>query len=152
MLCSLRTISVYVCLPGPPPALVRTQVATFLGPSLDALPPGRATPDTLRKHRYTDCLMPPEVLSARFASATVPPSSPTKCGVRYRPSDREAVDVWGMGTLVFELATARIAGKACSCSHIFINHNFRWILLWYPIVMFSFFLPLAARGGPHELS
>lgn len=56
-------------------------------------------------------LLPPELLWAK-PDATAVMSSPTKFNIERRQSsiDREAVDVWGVGALVFELATGRVAG------------------------------------------
>lgn len=56
-------------------------------------------------------LMPPEFLWRTPDS--VVPSSPTKFNIMQGPGtiDREAVDVWGIGTLVFELSIGRVAGK-----------------------------------------
>lgn len=57
-------------------------------------------------------LLPPEILWAE-PDATAVPSSPTKSkiGRKQTSIDREAADVWGVGAIVFELATGRVAGE-----------------------------------------
>lgn len=64
--------------------------------------------ETVRSNRY---LLPPEVLWANPRATEA--SSPIRCKVGWRQHniDLEAVDVWGIGTLVFELATGRVAGE-----------------------------------------
>lgn len=57
------------------------------------------------------CLLPPELLWA--TPDVIVPSSPTKFDIvqGHGTINSEAVDVWGIGTLVFELSTGRVAGK-----------------------------------------
>lgn len=93
--------------------LVHAQVATFLGPSFENNPsPVQGENNAAYKDRFVRPLMPPEWVSARFDDNVLPigctPSSPAKTNAWQ--TRRKCVDVWGMGTLVFELATARIAG------------------------------------------
>lgn len=56
------------------------------------------------------CVLPPEIIWATPDAGVS--TSPTKfqTGRRQTNFDREAADVWGIGTLVFELATGRVAG------------------------------------------
>lgn len=69
--------------------------------------PGARSDAAVEACRY---LMPPEFF--RATPDHIVPSSPTKSNVvRGQGSiDREAVNVWGIGTLVFELSTGRVAG------------------------------------------
>lgn len=57
-------------------------------------------------------LLPPELLLAK-PNTTAVLSSPTKSKVGRRQTsvDKEAADVWGIGALVFELATGRVASE-----------------------------------------
>lgn len=56
-------------------------------------------------------VLPPEIIWAAPDAGVS--TSPTKfrTGRRQTIFDREAADVWGIGTLVFELATGRVAGE-----------------------------------------
>lgn len=68
--------------------------------------------DALDAEASHDCLMPPEFFSAKPTGviAKLPPSPVRLRNERGGHGDREAADVWGIGTLAFELATGRISG------------------------------------------
>lgn len=55
-------------------------------------------------------LLPPEFL--RETPDAIVPSSPTKFNILPGQGtiDKEAADVWGIGTLAFELSIGRVAG------------------------------------------
>ena len=82
------------------------QVAPFLwqGSTL-------SSSDALDAEVSLGCLLPPEVLCAKPTGIVKLPSSPTRSRIERRHREREAADVWGIGTLAFELATGRVAGK-----------------------------------------
>lgn len=68
--------------------------------------------DALDAEATLGCLMPPEVFCATPTGTAKLQSSPIRSRVeRGRSSEREAADVWGIGTLAFELATGRVAGN-----------------------------------------
>lgn len=88
------------------PPSCHLQVAPFLG---KGSAPGWS--NALDAEAPFGCLMPPEMLCAKPIGIAKLLPSPTRSRIERRHGGREAADVWGIGTLAFELATGRVAGK-----------------------------------------
>lgn len=66
--------------------------------------------------------MPPECFPAKYTSYVTILASPSQSINFRRSENQESLDVWGMGTLVYELATGQTAGEIhsfqCHCKHL----------------------------------